>query len=83
MSALGIERGDRNGPLHLALTAFRRDSRDLIDFVSCFGVVGGICTNRPFGTYDNVARARAEGFEAELGAARPSKMMIMMLLRES
>ena len=65
---IGIERGDRNGPLHIALTAFRRDSRDLIDFVSCFGVVGGICTNRPFGTYDNVKRARAEGIEVELGA---------------
>ena len=61
-------RGDRNGPLHFALTAFRRDSRDLIDFVSCFGVAGGICTNRPFGTYDNVKRARAEGIELELGA---------------
>ena len=65
---IGIERGDRNGRLHFALTAFRRDSRDLIDFVSCFGVVGGICTNRPFGTYDNVKRARAEGIELELGA---------------
>ena len=65
---IGFERGDRNGPLHFALTAFRRDSRDLIDFVSCFGVVGGICTNRPFGTYDNVKRARAEGIELELGA---------------
>ena len=65
---IGIERGDRNGPLHLALTAFRRDSRDLIDFVSCFGKSGGICTNRPFGTYDNVKRARAEGIELELGA---------------
>ncbi|WP_198152697.1 TonB-dependent receptor plug domain-containing protein [Tsuneonella dongtanensis] len=51
-----------------ALSLFRRDSRDLIDFVSCFGVTGGICTNRPFGTYDNVGRARAEGFEVELGA---------------
>lgn len=65
---IGIEKGDRNGRLHLALTGFRRDSRDLIDFVSCFRVVGGICTNRPFGTYDNVKRARAEGIEAELGA---------------
>ena len=65
---IGIERGDRNAPLHLALTAFRRDSRDLIDFVSCFGASGGICTNRPFGTYDNIRRARAEGVELELGA---------------
>lgn len=65
---LGLERGDRNGRLHLALTAFRRDSRDLIDFVSCVGAATGICANRPFGTYDNVGPARAEGIEAELGA---------------
>ena len=66
---VGLEKGDRNAPLHLALTLFRRDSRDLIDFVSCFGVSTGICAARPFGTYDNVSRARAEGVEAELGAA--------------
>lgn len=48
------------------LSLFRRDSSDLIDFVSCFGVVTGICTGRPFGTYDNVGLARAEGGEAEL-----------------
>jgi vitamin B12 transporter len=64
----GVEMGDRNnGVLHVALTAFRRDSRDLIDFVSCFGVSTGICAGRPFGTYNNVRSARAEGIEAELG----------------
>ena len=52
--------------VHAAVTWFRRDSRDLIAFVSCFGVTTGICTNRPYGTYDNVARARAEGVEVEL-----------------
>ena len=61
----GIELGDRNAPLHLAATLFRRDSRDLIDFVSCFGVTTGICTARPFGTYNNIISARAEGFELE------------------
>lgn len=65
---LGIEKGDRNEAIHLALTAFRRNTRDQIDFVSCFGVASEICTDRPFGTYDNLGRARAEGFEAELGA---------------
>ena len=44
---------------------FRRDSRDLIDFVSCFMVTTGICAGRPNGTYDNVGSARAEGFELE------------------
>ncbi len=49
-----------------SLTAFRRDTRGLIDYVSCWGMTTGICTNRPFGTYDNVGRARAQGIEAEL-----------------
>jgi len=61
----GVERGDRNSATHFAATIFRRDSRDLIDFVSCFGSTATICTGRPFGTYDNVRRARAEGFEVE------------------
>jgi vitamin B12 transporter len=52
--------------VHAALTVFRRDSRNLIAYVSCFGVTTGICTNRPFGTYDNIGKARAEGVEAEL-----------------
>jgi vitamin B12 transporter len=52
---LGIERGDRNAPLHLGLTAFRRDSRNLIDLDSSF-------------QYQNVALTRAEGVELELGA---------------
>lgn len=60
----GIEYGDRNGALHLALTGFRRDSRDLIGFTSC---AGAICEDRPFGYYINVGRARATGFELELG----------------
>ncbi|MBX5462298.1 MAG: TonB-dependent receptor [Steroidobacteraceae bacterium] len=47
-------------------TAFRRDARDLINFVSCFAPLVGICTDRPFGTYDNVARARAEGVELSM-----------------
>jgi vitamin B12 transporter len=61
----GVEYGDRNGTLHFALTGFRRDSRDLIGFVSCEGLT---CATRPFGYYVNVGRARATGFELELGA---------------
>lgn len=52
---IGIEKGDRNGTLHLGASLFRRDSTDLIDVDSFF-------------VYQNVARARAEGFELELGA---------------
>ena len=53
------------GPGTLAVTVFRRDTEDLIGFVSCFGVTTGICAGRPFGTYDNIGRARAQGLEAE------------------
>jgi vitamin B12 transporter len=51
--------------LRAQVTAFRRDTEDLIGFVSCFGVATGICAGRPFGTYGNIGRARAQGLEAE------------------
>lgn len=50
------------------VTLYRRDSRNLIDFVGCSGSgAPAICAGgaRPYGTYDNVARARAQGIEAE------------------
>ncbi len=72
----GVELGDRNAPLHLAATLFRRDSRDQIDFVSCFGVTSGICAARPYGTYDNINRARAEGFELEADG-KPSETLTL------
>jgi len=56
----------KRGPVTAAITLYRRDSRNLIAYVSCFGQTTGICTSRPFGTYDNIGRARAEGAEAEL-----------------
>ena len=52
--------------LSAEVSVFRRDSRDLIDFVGCGqSSAPAICAsgNRPFGTYANVARARAEGVE--------------------
>jgi vitamin B12 transporter len=64
----GLEWGSRNGMLHASATVFRRDSRNLIVFVSCRGVTSAICVNRPSGTYDNIGKARAEGFEVEIGA---------------
>ena len=65
---LGLAWNERGDAAFAGITVFRRDSEDLIRFVSCFGIVGGICTGRPFGTYDNVAAARAQGVEIEAGA---------------
>lgn len=55
--------------IRVEASLFRRDSRNLIDFVSCTGpaappICGG--GTRPFGTYANVDRARAEGGEIDV-----------------
>jgi vitamin B12 transporter len=57
-----------DGALQASATWFSRVTRNQIDFVSCFGVTDPICVNRPFGTYDNVARTKADGVELVLGA---------------
>jgi vitamin B12 transporter len=70
--AAGVDAGAElrllDGNLRASATWFSRTTRDQIDFVSCFGVADPICTDRPFGTYDNVARTRARGVELALGA---------------
>lgn len=65
---IGIGKGTRNDPLHLAVTAFRRDTRGLIDYVSCFSSSDPLCGDGRFGFYANVGSARAQGVEVELGA---------------
>ena len=69
---VGLHYGGEDDALRFALSLYRRDSRDLIDFVSCGGTGGpAICAGgtRFFGTYDNIGRARAEGIEAEASLA--------------
>ncbi len=72
----GLEKGRRGTGTHLALTAFRRDSADLIGFASCFGNTALICATRPFGYYDNIGRARAQGIEVEADAQVTSGLRI-------
>jgi vitamin B12 transporter len=55
-----------DGSAELSATWFRRLTKNQIDFVSCFGNPSPICIDRPFGTYDNVRRTRAEGVELGL-----------------
>jgi vitamin B12 transporter len=62
----GITQALVGGTLQVGATYFSRRSTDLITFISCPPPRTGICTGRPFGTYDNVARARAEGVEIGL-----------------
>ena len=64
---VGVETRALDGALLASATWFGRTTRDQIDFVSCFGVTEPICIDRPFGTYDNVARTRSQGVELVLG----------------
>ncbi|WP_066647028.1 MULTISPECIES: TonB-dependent receptor plug domain-containing protein [Sphingomonas] len=68
---VGITQRLLAGAITAEATWFRRDSRDLIVFVSCPRPLTGICVGRPSGTYDNITRATAEGLEAGL-TLRPS-----------
>lgn len=60
----------RNPAFSASATLYRRDTRNQIDFIGCFGPTTGICTNRPFGTYDNIDRTKAQGIEIDV-AVRP------------
>ena len=56
---IGVERGERDRGVYLALTGFRRTSDNLIGFA--------FTETNPFGIYQNTAEARAQGVEAEAG----------------
>lgn len=62
----GVTQALIGGAVQVSATYFRRNSDDLITFISCPMPLTGICTGRPFGTYDNVAKARGEGVEVGL-----------------
>lgn len=68
---VGVRLGDARR-WYFDLAWYRRDSRNLIDFVSCppGTTVPAICAtgNRLFGTYDNINRARGQGVEVDVGA---------------
>ncbi|MDB5694901.1 MAG: TonB-dependent receptor [Sphingomonas bacterium] len=66
----GVQQTLLDGRAAVGVTYFHRDTRNQIAFRSCSAAeratAGSICVGRPFGTYDNIARARAEGVEIEL-----------------
>lgn len=62
----GITQRGLDGAVEASATWFDRTSKDLIAFVSCFGVTTGVCVGKPNGTYDNIARAEAKGLEFAL-----------------
>jgi vitamin B12 transporter len=71
---VGVEQAFLGDRARVGVTYFNRRTRNQIDFRNCNpaeqATVGSICANRPFGVYDNVARAEADGVEFTL-ALRP------------
>lgn len=67
---IGIAQSFLRRRASVSVTWFHRDTSNQIDFGFCpaADVVNPntICFNRPYGTYENVARTRAQGIEAEL-----------------
>ncbi|HEV8334338.1 MAG TPA: TonB-dependent receptor [Steroidobacteraceae bacterium] len=64
----GIEQHLLDDALVLSATYFGRNTRSMIDFVSCFPATDPRCATRPFGFYDNVQKTEAEGVELGLVA---------------
>ncbi|MBD3730202.1 MAG: TonB-dependent receptor [Sphingomonadales bacterium] len=58
---IAVEKGERGRGLHYALTAFRRESEQLIGFA--------YDAAHPYGVYLNTGRARAQGLEIEANYA--------------
>lgn len=67
---VGIQQRLLGNQVSASVTYFHRDTKNQIDFASCPAaqttVVTSICFQRPFGVYNNIAKARAEGVEVEL-----------------
>ncbi len=67
---VGVEQAFLGNRARVGVTYFNRRTRNQIDFRDCspaeLETPNSICANRPFGVYDNVARAEADGVEFTL-----------------
>ncbi|GAA0329222.1 TonB-dependent receptor [Sphingomonas oligophenolica] len=67
---LGVEQKFLDGRATVGVTWFHRDTTNQIDFRPCDPAdvtnPDTICFHRPYGTYDNIERTRAQGVEFEL-----------------
>ncbi len=77
---VGVEQAFLGNRARVGVTYFNRRTRNQIDFRDCspaeLETPNSICANRPFGVYDNVARAEADGVEFTL-ALRPVDALTM------
>ena len=64
----GVEQRFIDGKISVSATYFERETRNMIDFVSCFGVSTTACLAQPDGYYENVQRTHADGYELAFNA---------------
>jgi vitamin B12 transporter len=73
----GIEQHFFDGRVIVQATYFGRETKDLIEFISCYGVTtGGCATNTAGGYYANVDRAMAQGAEVEASWQAASRLQL-------
>jgi vitamin B12 transporter len=72
----GIEHGFAGGAYTVGATWFERSTRNMIDFVGCFGSSDPRCATQPFGFYDNVQRTHARGIEAQFAARIGERLQV-------
>jgi vitamin B12 transporter len=72
----GIERAFFGRTIVGSITSFKRDTTNQIDFISCFNNPLAICVGRPSGTYNNIARTKAEGIEATFEAKPTDRVSV-------
>jgi vitamin B12 transporter len=73
---VGVEQRLINGRVMLSATYFARDTENMIDFVSCFGVVTPRCALQPFGYYENIQQTTADGIELALTAQLAKDLLL-------
>lgn len=72
----GIEHKLFDGALAVSAIYFSRDTRNMIDFVSCFGNPSPRCVSQPNGFYENVQKTSADGVELGLTALIGERLRI-------
>lgn len=72
----GVEQRWFDSKLVLSATYFDRDTDNMIDFVSCFGVSTPECLAKPDGYYENVQMTNAKGVELALTAQLTERLAL-------
>lgn len=72
----GIEQRFFDGAIAVSAIYFSRDTRNMVDFVSCFGSSSPRCLVQPDGYYENVQKTSADGVELGLTALIDERLRI-------